>query len=60
MLRVMPSADVLREANQGPLYKRCAVVGNGGGLLLSEQGKEIDAHDAVIRFNGGPVLGFEK
>lgn len=35
-------------------------VGNGGGLKLKQQGGEIDAHNVVIRFNGGPVVGFEK
>ena len=30
------------------------------GLLLKEYGEDIDAHDAVIRFNGGITKGFEK
>jgi len=60
LLKMMPTADAIRAPNSGNLYARCAVVGNGGGLLQRQQGAEIDAHDAVIRFNGGPVLGFEK
>lgn len=38
----------------------CAVVGNGGGLLGMAAGSEIDKHDIVIRFNGGPVNGFQR
>lgn len=32
-------------------HKRCAVVGNSGGMLLKEYGALIDEHDAVIRIN---------
>ena len=32
-------------------HKRCAVVGNAGGMLLKEYGRLIDKHDAVIRIN---------
>ncbi|KAJ7316065.1 hypothetical protein JRQ81_002227 [Phrynocephalus forsythii] len=39
---------------------RCAVVGNGGILNGSHQGKEIDAHDYVFRLNGAVIKGFEK
>lgn len=40
-------------------FKSCAVVGNSGVVLLRENGKEIDSHDAVIRINMAPVRGFE-
>lgn len=36
-------------------FKSCAVVGNSGGLLKAEFGKEIDSHEAVIRDNEAPV-----
>ncbi|KAL6143041.1 hypothetical protein ACLB2K_053740 [Fragaria x ananassa] len=36
-------------------FRTCAVVGNSGDLLKTEFGKEIDAHDAVIRDNEAPV-----
>ncbi|XP_014695395.1 alpha-N-acetylgalactosaminide alpha-2,6-sialyltransferase 2 isoform X2 [Equus asinus] len=38
---------------------RCAVVGNGGILNGSRQGRNIDAHDYVFRLNGAVIKGFE-
>ncbi|XP_007430397.1 alpha-N-acetylgalactosaminide alpha-2,6-sialyltransferase 2 isoform X1 [Python bivittatus] len=38
----------------------CAVVGNGGILNGSRQGKKIDAHDFVFRLNGAVIKGFEE
>ncbi|XP_038151208.1 alpha-N-acetylgalactosaminide alpha-2,6-sialyltransferase 2 [Cyprinodon tularosa] len=38
---------------------RCAVVGNGGILRGSRQGKNIDGHDLVFRMNGAVIRGFE-
>ncbi|KAM5135783.1 alpha-N-acetylgalactosaminide alpha-2,6-sialyltransferase 2 isoform 2-T2 [Mantella aurantiaca] len=39
---------------------RCAVVGNGGILNGSRQGKEIDQHDYVFRLNGAVIKGYEE
>ncbi|XP_052544089.1 alpha-N-acetylgalactosaminide alpha-2,6-sialyltransferase 2 isoform X1 [Tympanuchus pallidicinctus] len=39
---------------------RCAVVGNGGILNGSRQGRAIDAHDLVFRLNGAIIKGFEE
>jgi len=60
---LVPSSDEIRNEwlpEVGKPWATCAVVGNGGGLLAMEAGKEIDRHDVVIRFNGGPVRGFER
>ncbi|RLV99300.1 hypothetical protein DV515_00009991 [Chloebia gouldiae] len=39
---------------------RCAVVGNGGILNGSRQGRAIDSHDLVFRLNGAVIKGFEE
>ena len=45
--RLLPERDILDTLH----YGSCAVVGNGGLLLMYEHGHIIDSHDAVIRFN---------
>lgn len=42
--------------------KKVAIVGNSSQVLKKSQGKEIDAHDIVIRFNKGfpkPEVGYK-
>ncbi|XP_076848752.1 beta-galactoside alpha-2,6-sialyltransferase 2b [Brachyhypopomus gauderio] len=43
----------------GAPFRTCAVVSSAGALLRSSLGKEIDSHDAVLRFNAAPTKGFE-
>ncbi|XP_017265767.1 beta-galactoside alpha-2,6-sialyltransferase 2 [Kryptolebias marmoratus] len=41
-------------------FKSCAVVTSAGAMLRSGLGKEIDSHDAVLRFNSAPTEGYER
>lgn len=56
LLKLLPERDVLA----GTRHASCAVVGSGGNLLTKKWGAEIDAHDAVFRFNLAPTIGFEE
>ncbi|XP_077985214.1 beta-galactoside alpha-2,6-sialyltransferase 1-like, partial [Glandiceps talaboti] len=42
------------------LYNTCAVVMNSDALRDSNMGRDIDSHDAVLRFNVAPIKGFEE
>ncbi|XP_077392726.1 beta-galactoside alpha-2,6-sialyltransferase 2 [Festucalex cinctus] len=55
--RMVPSVP-LEQLHGG--FKTCAVVASAGAILRSGLGKEIDAHDAVLRFNAAPTAGYEK
>ena len=44
----------------GEAFRRCAVVGSSGSLLHDTLGREIDAHDVILRFNNAPSgAGYE-
>ncbi|OCT78833.1 beta-galactoside alpha-2,6-sialyltransferase 1 isoform X2 [Xenopus laevis] len=38
---------------------KCAVVSSAGSIKYSSLGQEIDAHDAVLRFNAAPTRGHQ-
>ncbi|XP_074045636.1 beta-galactoside alpha-2,6-sialyltransferase 1 isoform X2 [Macrotis lagotis] len=38
----------------------CAVVSSAGSLKASSLGREIDSHDAIMRFNGAPTRKFQQ
>ncbi|KAK2915887.1 hypothetical protein Q8A67_000261 [Cirrhinus molitorella] len=54
-----PATSHLFERKTPHTCVRCAVVGNGGILNGSRQGKTIDSHDYVFRVNGAVIRGFE-
>jgi len=51
----LPEADLL----EGLRYRTCAVVASAGILRNRRFGAQIDAHDAVIRFNSARTRGME-
>uniref|UniRef100_A0A8C6D270 Beta-galactoside alpha-2,6-sialyltransferase 1 n=1 Tax=Moschus moschiferus TaxID=68415 RepID=A0A8C6D270_MOSMO len=53
----LPQQDIRTKA--GP-WGRCAVVSSAGSLKSSRLGREIDDHDAVLRFNGAPTVKFQQ
>ncbi|KAJ8389170.1 hypothetical protein AAFF_G00123760 [Aldrovandia affinis] len=64
---VNSSLGLLSDPRSGRLFERdgqktcvrCAVVGNGGILKGSRQGRAIDGHNFVFRVNGAVTKGFE-
>lgn len=56
---IVPDRDPLKYHIRNK-HDSCAIIGNGGGLLLAPLGEQIDKHDAIFRFNGGPTFGFEE
>ncbi|XP_040845547.1 alpha-N-acetylgalactosaminide alpha-2,6-sialyltransferase 2 [Ochotona curzoniae] len=61
LLNNSESAELLAAFKKHPRSCiRCAVVGNGGILNGSSQGRNIDAHDYVFRLNGAVIEGFKK
>ncbi|KAJ8350802.1 hypothetical protein SKAU_G00259320 [Synaphobranchus kaupii] len=43
----------------GASFHTCAVVTSAGAILNSSLGREIDSHEAVLRFNAAPTGGYE-
>ncbi|XP_004551343.1 beta-galactoside alpha-2,6-sialyltransferase 2 [Maylandia zebra] len=55
----LPLEQLYKKENRRS-FKTCAVVTSAGAILRSRLGKEIDAHDAVLRFNAAPTEGYER
>ncbi|CAK6959230.1 beta-galactoside alpha-2%2C6-sialyltransferase 2 [Scomber scombrus] len=60
--RLVPSLplDQLYRRQDKSSFKTCAVVTSAGAILHSGLGKEIDSHDAVLRFNSAPTEGYDR
>ncbi|XP_036946438.1 beta-galactoside alpha-2,6-sialyltransferase 2-like [Acanthopagrus latus] len=56
--RLVPSLPL--QQIRASRYQSCAVVTSAGAILNSSLGREIDSHDAVLRFNAAPTKGFER
>ncbi|XP_023237506.1 beta-galactoside alpha-2,6-sialyltransferase 2-like [Centruroides sculpturatus] len=54
--RLFPSQPINKVLGK---FQTCAIVSSAGSMYKSKLGKEIDAHDAVLRFNSAPTEGFE-
>ncbi|XP_076858010.1 beta-galactoside alpha-2,6-sialyltransferase 2 [Brachyhypopomus gauderio] len=55
---IVPSSPL--EGLYGSGFRSCAVVTSAGAILHSGLGREIDSHDAVLRFNSAPTEGYER
>ncbi|XP_074515008.1 beta-galactoside alpha-2,6-sialyltransferase 2 [Sebastes fasciatus] len=60
--RLVPSRPLerLHGRQDQSSFKTCAVVTSAGAILRSGLGKEIDTHDAVLRFNAAPTEAYER
>ncbi|XP_033842729.1 beta-galactoside alpha-2,6-sialyltransferase 2 [Periophthalmus magnuspinnatus] len=60
--RLVPSRPLEQLYRRGSpdSFKTCAVVTSAGAILRSGLGREIDTHDAVLRFNAAPTDGYER
>eukprot|EP00238_Polyblepharides_amylifera_P005686 CAMPEP_0196587768 /NCGR_PEP_ID=MMETSP1081-20130531/58537_1 /TAXON_ID=36882 /ORGANISM="Pyramimonas amylifera, Strain CCMP720" /LENGTH=580 /DNA_ID=CAMNT_0041910043 /DNA_START=261 /DNA_END=2003 /DNA_ORIENTATION=+ len=56
LTKLLPAEDPMT----GNFFETCAIVGSSGIVLNYEDGKDIDAHDMVFRFNSAPTRGYEK
>ncbi|CAM5138916.1 unnamed protein product [Eretmochelys imbricata] len=54
--KYLPEKNLSQEVGH---FRQCAVVSSAGALKSSHLGPEIDTHDAVLRFNGAPTIGFQ-
>ncbi|KAK6325241.1 hypothetical protein J4Q44_G00045830 [Coregonus suidteri] len=57
--RLVPPRPLEQLWGQGSKFKSCAVVTSAGAILNSSLGREIDSHEAVLRFNAAPTEGYE-
>ena len=53
MIKHYPELEPIRQNIQG---KRIAIVGNAESIFNEKNGKEIDKHDFIIRFNRGFII----
>lgn len=60
MVNVLKTVNMTGVLESGRRYMTCAVVGNSGILLKSNQGKAIDSHEFVIRLNNARIGGYER
>lgn len=56
--KIVPALPLSEHFGAG--FQTCAVVTSAGAMLHSGLGKEIDSHDAVLRFNTAPTEGYER
>uniref|UniRef100_A0A8C8LLK0 Beta-galactoside alpha-2,6-sialyltransferase 2 n=1 Tax=Oncorhynchus tshawytscha TaxID=74940 RepID=A0A8C8LLK0_ONCTS len=57
--KLVPPRPLEQLWGQGSKFKSCAVVTSAGAILNSSLGREIDSHEAVLRFNAAPTEGYE-